>query len=381
MIGAGPAGSSAARSAALNGAKTLFIDKKEEVGNPVKCAEGIGDFLFPYLPFKIPKEQLIWEMDGMFFWTDDISIEKRGDFWKGHSVDRIKFDKWVSEEAVNTGAELWKNAELLDLEIDEEDNVKTAIVKKDKKNIKINPKIVIAADGSESTVLKLLDLYHPKEGDIADVYTWEMKNLNLYKPHLEQIYIGEFTPSGYAYIFPKSKNVANVGIGGVFPNKKIEKYFEEFLELDHIKKQVKNGEYVIEKTKKTPWRDISNGWVVRNVIITGDAANQTLKPLGEGILPGIIIGNIAGKLAIKKLAGEDVNNKIYLEHIEKILNPYFMISRENLEKVHYWFTNLGKEKHLLLFSLVSDLFEFERFEELEKMNYQDLKTKILKEIR
>ncbi|MCK5030375.1 MAG: FAD-dependent oxidoreductase, partial [Thermoplasmatales archaeon] len=120
VVGAGPAGSSAARSAALNGAKTLFIDKKEEIGNPVKCAEGIGDFLFPYLPFRIPKEQLIWEMDGMFFWTDDISIEKRGDFWKSYSVDRRKFDKWLSELAINEGAELLTNTKLTDIELDEE---------------------------------------------------------------------------------------------------------------------------------------------------------------------------------------------------------------------------------------------------------------------
>jgi len=31
VVGAGPAGSSAARAAAMGGAKTIFIDKKEEV--------------------------------------------------------------------------------------------------------------------------------------------------------------------------------------------------------------------------------------------------------------------------------------------------------------------------------------------------------------
>jgi digeranylgeranylglycerophospholipid reductase len=100
VVGAGPAGSSAARAASLNGAKTIFIDKKDQVGIPVQCAEGIGKYLFPYLPFKIPKEQLIWKIDGMFFWVDDISIRKTGDFWNGYSIDRRKFDKWLSELAV-----------------------------------------------------------------------------------------------------------------------------------------------------------------------------------------------------------------------------------------------------------------------------------------
>jgi digeranylgeranylglycerophospholipid reductase len=126
VIGAGPAGSSAARSAAKNGLKTIFIDKRKEIGNPALCAEGIGEFLFPYLPFKIPQEQLIWKMNGIYFQTDDISIEKSGDFWNSYSVDRIKFDKWLSEIAVNNGADLWISTELTDLELDDEENVKKA---------------------------------------------------------------------------------------------------------------------------------------------------------------------------------------------------------------------------------------------------------------
>ncbi|MEM0493600.1 MAG: FAD-dependent oxidoreductase, partial [Candidatus Thermoplasmatota archaeon] len=39
VVGAGPAGCAAARSAAKNGAKTIFIDKKKEVGVPVLCGE------------------------------------------------------------------------------------------------------------------------------------------------------------------------------------------------------------------------------------------------------------------------------------------------------------------------------------------------------
>ncbi|RMF90582.1 MAG: FAD-binding protein, partial [Methanobacteriota archaeon] len=72
VVGAGPAGSSAARAAAEGGAETIFIDKKKEVGVPVQCAEGIGSYLIPYLPFEMPEEQLIWEIEGISFHVDDI---------------------------------------------------------------------------------------------------------------------------------------------------------------------------------------------------------------------------------------------------------------------------------------------------------------------
>jgi len=377
VVGAGPAGSSAARSASLNGAKTIFIDKKEEVGNPVQCAEGIGKYLFSYLPFKIPKEQLIWKIDGIFFWADDITIEKIGDQWKGYSVDRIKFDKWLAELAIKNGAELWKSTELIEFEFDNCNNVKKAIIKRNEKKFEILPKVVVAADGCESTVLKLLDLYHPKKGDLAEVYSWEMKNLNLYKPHLEQIFTGGFTPSGYAYIFPKSKNTANIGIGGIFPEKKLEKYFEEFLEINHVKKQIKNAEYVIEKSKKAVWNDLVDKWIHENVILAGDVANQNLKPFIEGILPAVICGNVVGKIAFDIYTKKNFEKEQYANDIKNIFGTNFIVSKQLQEGIKSLFTKKGKEKYLQFFGIVTDLLYLERIEETENMNYAELKSKLL----
>jgi len=347
VVGAGPAGSSAARSAALNGAKTIFIDKKREIGNPVKCAEGIGKYLFPYLPFKIPRDQLIWRIDGMFFWADDISIEREGSPWNGYSVDRKRFDKWLAENAVDAGAKLFTNTELVDLILDEENNVKKAIAKRENHFLEIIPKVVVAADGSESTVLKLLDLYHPKEGDLAEVYSWEMKNLDLYKPNFEQIFCGEFAPNGYAYIFPKSKDVANVGVGGIYLKKDIKDYFEEFLEIDPVRKQVKNAEYVVEKSKKAVWNDLTDKWVYRNVLLTGDAANQNLKPFVEGILPSIICGDVAGITVSEKT--KKTLEKDYIDNVEKILGGHFQNSKRVQDNIWKFFTKKIKEENLLIF--------------------------------
>ena len=42
IIGAGPGGSMAAKSAALNGTNVLMVEKRQEIGSPVRCAEGVG---------------------------------------------------------------------------------------------------------------------------------------------------------------------------------------------------------------------------------------------------------------------------------------------------------------------------------------------------
>ena len=377
VVGAGPAGSSAARAAAKKGLKTIFIDKREEIGNPALCAEGVGGYLLPSLPFKIPKEYLLWKIDGILFLADGISIEKTGDFWQGYSVDRTKFDKWVSEEAVNMGAKLWKNAELLDLELDEEDNVKTAIVKKDNKNIKINPKIVIAADGSESTVLKSLDLYHPKKGDHAEVYSWEMTNLNIQKPHYEQIYTGTFTPCGYAYVFPKSKDTANIGVGGICPEKKLEQYFEEFLEIPHVKKQTLNANYTIEKSKKATWNNLTDKWIINNVVFTGDAANQNLKPFIEGILPAMMCGDIAGKVSYDLFSKKNVSHKEYYKLVNKTFDIHFEISNQIKEGLDLIFRQKDPKKYLQFYGIVTELLDFENVEKTFEMNYDEIKSMLL----
>ena len=138
VVGAGPAGSSAARASAKAGAKTIFIDKKKEIGLPVQCGESISDYLIPLLPFKIPKEQLIWKIDGMLFYAEDIAIKRTGKTWSGYAISRKNFDKWLANKAGNAGAKLLINTELIDLEVKDEYNVTKAIVKTPRGGCRIN---------------------------------------------------------------------------------------------------------------------------------------------------------------------------------------------------------------------------------------------------
>ena len=42
VVGAGPSGSMTARYAAAGGCKTLLIEKRQEIGSPVRCGEGLA---------------------------------------------------------------------------------------------------------------------------------------------------------------------------------------------------------------------------------------------------------------------------------------------------------------------------------------------------
>lgn len=376
IIGAGPGGSSVARACALAGLDTIFIDKRYEIGYPIRCAEEIGNYLFPFLPFKIPQEQLIWKTEGIEFWAEDITLRRSGVLWSGYTVNRREFDKWVAKQATDVGAKLMLNSELVDFEFREKHVVETAIIKMSKGYVKIKPKVVVGADGFDSTTLKLLGEYHPKKGATAEIYAWEMKGMDLVSQKYGQVFVGDFTETGYAYVFPISKTRANVGVGCAFPKKDMEEYFNEFLEIPKMRQQVKNAVRVDDKSGKAHALPSCEKWVYGNVILVGDTANQNFKPFVEGILPAIICGDVAGGVITKYLRG-DGKIEDYPREVERRIGPFFTQSNKTAKRIYELFEMNEPKEYLLLLLLLADVVTPEKIEELEKADYNSLRDMIL----
>ena len=376
VVGAGPAGCSAARVAAEAGAHTIFIDKKKEIGVPVQCAEAVGEYLIPYLPYNIPEEQLIWKIDGMLFWAEGITIERSGGIWSGYAINREKFDTWLAANAAKSGAQLQLETELIDLEFGEKYHVTKAIVKTDEVVREIKPKVVIAADGVHSKVLNKLGFTNLKD-KCGEVLSFELTNLNLYKPTYEQLYIGEFAPGAYAYIFPLSKSRANVGVGSVSRSEKLEKCYEEFLEIPVVKKQLKPGIEVIEKSGWAPYDYVTDKWNYGTVLLAGDAANQNFKPFVEGVLPGIICGDVAGKAASDYIFGTDSLSN-YQKRVKDKLGDSFLESDQFLDLLHVLGESLNKKETLLRLGLFAFIFSKKQINKLRSEKYEILKRMLEK---
>ncbi len=375
VVGAGPAGCSAARAAAEAGAKTIFIDKKKEIGIPVQCAEAIGTYLIPFLPFRIPEEQLIWKIDGISFWAEDITIKRKGGMWSSYAINRDQFDKWLANNAIGAGAKLLLDSELVDLEFREKYYVTNAIVKTRKGIRVISPKVVIAADGADSTVLKLSRLKKEHEGSIGEIKSYEMHDLQLDNPYYDQLFIGEFAPGAYGYIFPKSKTTANVGAGFLFPQKSIDHCYEEFLEVPVVKKQLKNGKEVTEKSGRVPFCYLTDKWNYGNVLLVGDAANQNIKPLVEGFLPAIACGDLAGKRAAKYVSGKNTLDD-YSKDIEHKLGFLFKDSDILLDIAYDLLQSNAAKERLLSLGINTNVFSYKKIEKLKRENCDDLKRKL-----
>ena len=375
VVGAGPAGSSAARAAAEAGAKTIFIDKKKEIGVPVQCAEGVGEYLIPFLPFTIPEQLLKWKIDGLSFWTEDVTIKRKGGSWSGYAIDRDSFDKWLANNAIGADAKLHLETELIDLKFSKNHSVTKAIVKTDDAMEEIVPKVVIAADGVNSTVLDLLSLKKEKKGSTGEIKSYEMHNLRLDNPHYDQLFMGDFAPGAYGYIFPKSKNTANVGAGFLFPQTSLDRCYEEFLEIPKVKSQIKNAICIKEKTGRVPFCYLTDKWVYGNVLLAGDVANQNIKPLVEGFLPAIVCGDLAGKRVAKYLTGKGVLDS-YQKDIENKLGFLFKDSDIILNIVYDLLQSEEKKEILLALGVNTNIFSYRKIEKLKKENYETLKRKL-----
>ena len=150
IVGAGPAGSTAARYAAMGGARVLVLEKDREVGIPVRCGEaadhdGLAPFIQPddkFINARIRNFKLI-APDGS---TVNPYIEGLG-----YILDRKVFDFELARMAADEGAEVVTKA-YVDGVTRNDGTVDGVTVQYHGEKLTLKCKIVIGADGVESRV-------------------------------------------------------------------------------------------------------------------------------------------------------------------------------------------------------------------------------------
>lgn len=368
VVGGGPGGSSAARAAAAAGAHTILIERKREIGVPVQCGEGIGAYLIPFLPFTIPREQLVWQLNEISFWAQGGRTTRAGKLWSTYLLNRDTFDAWLAHGAEQAGAQVCTSTELSELTRNEAGAVTAATVRTPAGEHELRPRVVIAADGVDSTVLKLLGFAIDKKTTCGKVVSYELTGLRLTNPRSFQIFLGEFAPGVYAYILPKSATSANVGAGSIEPQQRVKHCYETFLQLPAVAEQLRTGTVVREKSGWAPLRYFTESWVHGNVLLVGDAANQNFKPFVEGIIPTIICGELAGKTAADYLRGKGSLER-YTARVKRKLGRFFADSDKLIPILYEPGWSSDPKQCLLRLCLFANLISLQQFEHLVQADY------------
>ncbi len=338
VIGAGPGGSMAARFAARHGLKVLLVEKRPEIGVPVRCAEGISRAWMNEVEIEPQEKWIDASIDGAKIYSPDeksiitLSAEQAGNE-VGFVLNREYFDKYLASLAAEEGAEIWLKSPAVSI-IKEDGYVRGAIIRKFGEEVEVRAKIVIGADGFESQVARWAGINTVlRERDIVSCIQYRMTNIDI-DEKFTHFFIGSCAPGGYVWIFPKGKNEANVGIG-VSLNKlrdrgEVKRYMDEFIEKHpYLKKgsviQIVTGAV---STCPVPKKIVDNG-----IMLVGDAARLIDPITGGGIANACISGKFAGEVAAKCI---DNPSKECLEEYQKMV-------KERWERKHLrnWFV---KEK-------------------------------------
>ncbi|MHA1143241.1 MAG: NAD(P)/FAD-dependent oxidoreductase, partial [Candidatus Helarchaeota archaeon] len=190
---------------------------------------------------------------------------------------------------------------------------------------KINARILVAADGVPSTILRLFNMPKFPPQDIAQTMTHEIK---LDEKIIEarfgatsiHLWFGKnICHTGYGWIFPK-KGTITVGWGcqiSTIKNAKTE--FENFLSI--IAPYIKGGTLVRKAAHLVPV-GFQQRFHDDGIVIIGDAAGFVDPLSGKGIAYGALSGAIAGKIIAKALSANDL--KIIDDSLEKQFNRKFL---------------------------------------------------------
>ena len=299
IVGGGPSGSMAAIEIAKANLSVCVLEKKTKIGIPVRCGEAIG---FSGLnKFFEPDKSWIASTINSINLISPNSIDTKIVFKNetGYILHRKKFDSGLSEIAVKNGADVFNQANVIDVVVENDFIVGVKVVYKEKEYI-LKSKIVIGADGIDSRIGRWAGLRtNVKMKDMESCVQYSVSNIDVLNNEMTMYMGKEYAPGGYLWVFPKGSNSANIGIGvsGKYSGKKsAKKYLDEFLNHKYPNAKIESkvcGGVICAAPLKEP---IKNG-----LMLIGDAAHQTNPMTGGGISSGMKAGVIAGQVAVKSV--------------------------------------------------------------------------------
>jgi len=326
VVGAGPAGSMAARAAARSGAKVLLLDKRRELGVPVQCGEAISEDPLKDLGIKPDPRWIAGRTNAVKIVSPSgvvVRITEKKIVGKlGYILDRKVFDKHLATLAAKEGADI-KVGTLVDGLIMESGKIKGVRAHEIDGRLEVLADVIIAADGIGSRIARWAGMNTAlKLVDIESGVQFQMVGIDFESSSTMEFYIGsKIVPGGYVWIFPKGEDMANVGLGVL--GSRAERPAIEYLR-DFVNKMpsLRKGKIIEINAGGIPVGGPIKKTVKDNLLIVGDAARQVNPLDGGGIDLAMQAGDIAGEVAAKAVAEGDVS--------EKRLNEYERRWRERM---------------------------------------------------
>ncbi|MCK4717521.1 MAG: NAD(P)/FAD-dependent oxidoreductase, partial [Thermoplasmata archaeon] len=320
VVGAGPAGSITAKYAAMGGANVLMIEKRPEIGVPVRCAEGIAKRWIGDVGIKLDRKWIACEVEGARIISPNGSEfcinERLAGNEVGTVLDRHIFDKTLAQDAANAGTDIMLRTAARSL-IKEDGKVVGVRAEDMGEPLEIRAKLIVGADGFESQIGRWAGIdTNLDTGDIITCFQYRLTNC---EPNMDycDFYMGSAAPGGYVWIFPKDETSANVGLGIQLSKLKepgeVKGYLDRWIARTPQYANGKPVEMIAGACSLSPPPDTVTA---DNILLVGDAARMIDAITGGGIANGCIAGREAGEVAALAIENGDTS-KPFLQQYEK----------------------------------------------------------------
>ena len=310
VVGAGPAGATAATLLARSGRRVLVVDKAEFPRDKC-CGDGLTTLALRELealglrPERVPNWQTV---DAAWLRSPsgrEVCLPMPVDGIYAATTPRRELDAALVQLARDAGADVGEGPAIAGLR-QFSDRVEAEV---ERLGV-VTASFVVAADGMWSPTRKLLGLAEP--GYLGEWHAFRQYARNVTGPAAERLYVWfepDFLP-GYAWSFPLPDGRVNIGFGvvrdGTRTGKAMKADWDGLLQRPHIRAAL--GPDVTLEDRHTAW-PIPAGidravLTAGRVLFVGDAARATDVMTGEGIGQAVLTGRLAAEGIA---AGADAN--------------------------------------------------------------------------
>jgi len=185
------------------------------------------------------------------------------------------------------------------------------------KEFEVKAKIVVGADGPESRMGRFLGLKTTlKPKNMESCAQFEMVNVKMEDQDSIEFYFGSVAPGGYAWIFPKGDDIANVGLG-ILTTETDKSAYQHLLEFVKNNPSTQNAQPVELNVGGDTVGGMLKELVTDNFMLVGDAASQVNPLTGGGIITAMEAGVYAGEVAAAAVKDGDYSAKKLSKYQER----------------------------------------------------------------
>jgi electron transfer flavoprotein-quinone oxidoreductase len=369
VVGGGPAGLSAAISAARGGMKTVVIER----GNYPGTKNVMGGILYtqatsmvvPEFWKEAPLERPIIEQRiAMLSGDETIMAGYRDPAWakepyNAHSVLRVPFDRWLAQQAVKAGVTIVTETLVVDL-LYQGDTVVGVRTSRDEGDL--GAKVVILAEGVNNFLAVKAGLAKPLKPDIVAVTVKEV--IALPKETIEDRFCleagqgatielyGDSTAGmmGVGFIYTNRESIS-LGVGSILgplirdgwtPNDLI----ENLKSKPYIKRLIQGGEtkeYLAHLIPEGGYNHVPKLYC-KGMMVVGDTAMLLNSLNREGSNLAMISGKIAGEVAVESINKGDISEKAMAVYDRRLRDSFVLKDLYHYRRMGQFFE---RNPHLL----------------------------------